>query len=131
MPVYPQSYTVQLSPWQKNEQTDGILYKPLYSLQGGFEEACDAWFNRTSPGTTIYRWSLRNVNGNDWSQLGHSSSVTKIGGSAFWGLISASRTAKSESTTFDSFTSKYTTAIDLELTMEGPPAIFNVGGGYW
>ena len=71
------------------------------------------------------------MNGNDWSQLGHSSSVTKIGGSAFWGLISASRTAKSESTTFDSFTSKYTTAIDLELTMEGPPAIFNVGGGYW
>jgi len=84
MPVYPQTYTVSLSPWQKQEQTDGILYKPQYSLQGGFEESCDACFNCTSPGTTRYNWSLKNINGNDWSQLGHTISVKKFGGSGWF-----------------------------------------------
>lgn len=131
MPVYPQSYTVQLSPWEKREQTENVIHKPLYSLQGGFEESCDAWFNRTNPGTTRYTWSLNNVKGNDWSSLGHSSSVTKVGGSAYWGLFSAQHTSTSESTVYNSFTSKYTTSIKLELTMEGSPLIFNIGAGYW
>jgi hypothetical protein len=115
MPIYPQSYTVSLNPFQHvPEPTDSILYKPQYTLQGGFEESCDAWFNRTSPGTTRYNWSFKNVNGNDWSQLGHTTSVKKFGGSGWLGLISASRSASKEVTTWNNFTSKYNTAITLK-----------------
>ena len=46
-------------------------------------------------------------------------------------LISASRSASKEVTTWNNFTSKYTTAISLELTMEGVPLVFNIDAGYW
>lgn len=131
MPVYPQSYTVQINPWSKQEQTDGVTWSPLYSLQGGFEESCDAWFNGTTPGTTRYSWNLKNVKGDDWNSLGHTSTVKNIGGSGWYGLISAQRSGSSETTVFNNFTSKYTTAISLELTMQGSPLVFNIGAGYW
>ncbi|CZR62182.1 uncharacterized protein PAC_12079 [Phialocephala subalpina] len=130
MPVYPGVYNVILSPWAPHTQTDGILYKPLYSLTGGFQEACDAWFNGTSGGTTTYQWSMKNVNGKDWSSFGHSTTVSQIGGSIF-SLISANKGGSSDTTVFNGWSSKFTEQISLELTMKGAPLVFNVGTGYW
>jgi hypothetical protein len=49
MPVYGNAgtYNVQINPFAQHQQTDGIIYKPLYSLLGGFEEVCDSWINYT------------------------------------------------------------------------------------
>jgi hypothetical protein len=97
MPVYGNAgtYNVQINPFAQHQQSDGIIYKPLYSLQGHFEETCDAWINYTvcplrlqihiyslilthsqGPVNTRYDWIMQNVNGHDWSSLGHSTSVT-------------------------------------------------------
>jgi hypothetical protein len=132
MPVYPSTFNVQLSPWgPAPELYEGILYKPSYSLTGGFEEAADAWLRPTSPANFKYNWSLSSVQKNDWSTLGHSKTVTQIGGSAWWGLITARRTKTTEVTVFNSYSTKFTTAISLELTMQGAPLVFNIGAGYW
>ena len=75
MPVYggAGTYNVKISPFQANQQTDGLIYKPAYSLTGGFEEVCDSWINYTGPVNTVYNWNLNNVNGRDWTSLGVSS----------------------------------------------------------
>jgi hypothetical protein len=130
MPVYPNSYTVILNPWAQHEQTDGILYKSLYSLGGGFEESCDSWFNGTSGGTTTYDWTMKNVKGHDWSSLGHTTSVTQVGGS-FFSLLSASHSSTTDTTQFNSWTTKFSTQVTMELTMKGAPLVFNIGAGYW
>ncbi|EPE31455.1 hypothetical protein GLAREA_12758 [Glarea lozoyensis ATCC 20868] len=70
------TYNVKISPFQANQITDGLIYKPAYSLSGGFEEVCDAWINYTGPVNTVYNWNMNNVNGKDWSSLGHTTSVS-------------------------------------------------------
>jgi hypothetical protein len=125
MPVYPGAYNVVLSPWAAHTQTDGILYKPLYSLNGGFEESCDAWFNGTSGGTTKYDWNMKNANGHDWSSLGHATSVTNIGGSIFR-LIGANHGSTNDTTIFNSWSQQFSQQVTLELTMKGSPLVFNI-----
>ncbi|KAF8857878.1 hypothetical protein BDZ45DRAFT_802911 [Acephala macrosclerotiorum] len=103
---------ILLSAVQQATDTDGILYKPLYSLTGGFQEACDAWFNGTPGGATTYQWRMKNANGKDWSSLGHSTTVNQVGESIF-SLIGANKGG------------------DLELTVKEAPLVFNVWAGYW
>ncbi|RDL35699.1 Uncharacterized protein BP5553_06311 [Venustampulla echinocandica] len=157
MPVYGAggTYNVRINPFQENQLTDGIIYKPQYSLQGGYEESCDAWINYTGSANTVYNWNMVNVNGHDWSSLGHSTSVTNkcimpagvrrpkfclrgaanhtarvVGANYFFGLISANKAGSTDTTVFNSWTDKFSTAVSLKLTMKGI-GVFNIGAGYW
>jgi len=58
-------------------------------------------FNGTSGGTTKYDGNMKNVNDHDWSSLGHTTSVTNIGGSIF-GLIGANHGSTDDTTIFNS-----------------------------
>ena len=131
MPAFGGSYVTQLKPFQKNEITDpaGLCYKPLYSLNGGFEEACDSWINGTG-NPFSYTWSMKNVNSRDWSSLGHSTSVSSGGGS-FFGILSAYKSSTKKETQFNSWTSTFSESVSLKLTMKGAPLIFNVQAGGW
>lgn len=130
MPVYTNPYLVTVSPWAQRELSDGILYKPSYTLGNAFEESCDAWFNDTSSACTTYRWNMKKVNGHDWSDLEHSSSVTSLGGSAFC-LLSASKSTSTEETVFNGWSQGFGESVSLELSMKGSPLVFNLGAGYW
>ncbi|KAH7312843.1 hypothetical protein BKA65DRAFT_467072 [Rhexocercosporidium sp. MPI-PUGE-AT-0058] len=130
MPVYPSPYSVALSPWAQHELSDGILYKPSYTLGNAFEESCDAWFNNTSTARSKYTFSMKSVNGHDWSSLGHTTSMTKFGGSAFC-LLSASKTATTDTTVFDSWSKGFSENVSLEISMKGTPLVFSIGAGYW
>ncbi|KAL2060853.1 hypothetical protein VTL71DRAFT_8905 [Oculimacula yallundae] len=130
MPVYPSPYTVALTPWSQNELSDGILYKPSYTLGNAFDESLDTWFNDTSSARTKYTWNMKSVNGRDWSSLGHTTSVTKLGGSAF-SLLSAKRTSTSDTTVFESWSRGFSESVSLELSMKGAPLVFNIGAGFW
>ncbi|KAH8590606.1 hypothetical protein B0O99DRAFT_691392 [Bisporella sp. PMI_857] len=130
MPVYGGSYNVQFKPFAKHEITEGLHYKPLYSLGGGFEEVCDTWINGTSSGQFSFSWNMKNVNGRDWSSLGHSTSV-KSGGGGFFSILSAKHSSTKEETQFNSWTSKFSENVSLRLTMKGPPVLFNIQAGGW
>ncbi|KAH6717369.1 hypothetical protein BKA61DRAFT_547217 [Leptodontidium sp. MPI-SDFR-AT-0119] len=130
MPVYPSPYSVALSPWSQHELSDGILYKPSYTLGNAFEESCDAWFNNTSTARSKYTWSMKSVNGHDWSSLGHTTSMTKFGGSAFC-LLSASKTTTTDTTVFNSWSKGFSENVSLEISMKGAPLVFSIGAGYW
>ena len=121
---------MSINPWATHEQVDGTLYKPLYSLTGGFEETCDAWFNGTSSQTTKFNWDMKDVDGHNWSALGHTNRVTSAGGSIF-ALISANYGGNTKTTTYDNWSETFGQQISLELTMKGAPVVFNVGAGYW
>ncbi|KAG9246859.1 hypothetical protein BJ878DRAFT_532959 [Calycina marina] len=131
MPAYGGNYNVQINPFESHEITDqsGLCYKPLYSLTGGFEEAVDSWINGTG-GQFSYTWSMKNVNGRDWSSLGHSTSVSQYGGGLF-SILSARKGSSTEETQFDSWTSKFSESVSMTLTMEGGPLIFNIQSGSW
>ncbi|CZT01099.1 hypothetical protein WAI453_009523 [Rhynchosporium graminicola] len=130
MPVYTNPYSVSISPWYQNELSDGIIYKPSYTLGNSFEESCDAWFNNTSAARTKFSWNMNSVNGHDWSSLGHTKGVTKFGGSYF-ALLSAKKTGTSEETVFNSWSSGFSESISLELSMKGAPLVFTIGSGLW
>jgi hypothetical protein len=132
MPVYGAAgtYNVHISPFQSNQITDGLIWKPAYSLAGGFEEVCDTWINYTGPANTFYNWNMVNVNGEDWSSLGHSTTVSDIGGNAFWGLISASSSSSTTTTVFNSWSQDFSTTVSLKLNMKGIE-VFNVNAGFW
>ncbi|KAG4429228.1 hypothetical protein IFR05_015289 [Cadophora sp. M221] len=130
MPVYPSPYSVALSPWSQHELSDGILYKPSYTLGNAFEESCDAWFNNTSTARSKYTWNMKSVNGHDWSSLGHTTSMTKFGGSAFC-LLSASKTTTTDTTVFNSWSKGFSENVSLEISMKGAPLVFSIGAGYW
>src|SRR4051794_4519312 len=105
MPVYPNQYNVQFSPFNAPQLgvADGITYKPQYIVQGSFQNICDAWFNGTgsSGKDTSISWNLTSYSSSDWTKLGHSSSVKQIGGS-WYSILSAKASASSSETTFDS-----------------------------
>jgi len=131
MPAFGGSYNVQLSPFASHEITDpaGLCYKPLYSLSGGFEEAVDSWINGTA-GQFTYSWSMKNVNSRDWSSLGHSTSTSQYGG-GFFSILSARKGSSKTETQFNSWNSKFSESVSLQLTMKGGPLIFPIQAGAW
>lgn len=130
MPVYASPYIVSISPWYQRELSDGILYKPQYSLGNSFEESCDAWFNDVSTTRTHYKWTYKSVDGHNWSDLGHDFSSSKIGGSAFC-LLSKQNSAATETTVFNSWSNSFSDYVSIDLSMKGAPLAFSVGAGYW
>lgn len=129
MPSYGGNYNVQFKPFAQHDLTDGIRYSPLYSLSGGFEEACDAWINGTQKPFS-YTWSMKNTNSRDWTALGHSTSNLQVGGSLF-SILSASHGSSSVTDTFNQWTTSFSTDISLTLTMNGAPLVFPVNSGPW
>lgn len=129
MPWYGGNYNVQFKPFAQHEITDGLRYRPLYSLTGGYEEVIDSFINGTGAPFS-WNWSMKNVNGRDWSDLGHSTSVSQAGGSLF-SILSAKKSSTTETTTYNSFTSSFSSTISMTLTMKGGPVQFNVAPGAW
>lgn len=129
MPDYGGTYNVQFTPFAPHTITDGLCYKPLYTLTGGFSETCDSWINGTG-GTFSYTWSLKTSNFQDWSSLGHSTSVSQVGGSLF-SILSATHSGTNVETQFNEWTSTSVNSISLQLTMNGAPTVFSIATGEW
>ncbi|KAF2271100.1 hypothetical protein CC78DRAFT_506634 [Lojkania enalia] len=130
MPVYPSSpnYAVSIKPFVKNEINDFVAYRPAYTL-GGYENTCDAYFQGTA-GITTLQWSLKNVDGHDWSSLGYTKRVTKYGG-GFWSILGASKTGTSEVTEFNSWSGDWQQDVKITFSMKGAPTLVPINAGFW
>lgn len=75
--VYPasSSYSVKIAPFQKNEITDFVAYKPAYTL-ASYEDTCDAYFKGTA-GQTKVTYDFKQTDGHDWSTLGYTQKVQR------------------------------------------------------
>jgi len=101
-------------------------------VDGAFQNVCDEWFNGTGGqgATTTWNFDMTQYSSSDWSSLGYSETVSSVGGSAFW-FLSGSTTSSTKLTQFNSYTTEFTTNVDITITMKGQPTVFNVNAGYW
>ncbi|KAH8595520.1 hypothetical protein B0O99DRAFT_671946 [Bisporella sp. PMI_857] len=134
MPVFPGQYNVKFDPFNAPQLglADGTTWRPAYSIGGSFQNVCDAWYNGTGGSglTTTVSWTMTDYKYNDWSYLGHSTSV-KQGSTGFFSFLSAKASSSSTETSFTEYTSAFNSKVTITLTMKGTPVIFNVNGGFW
>lgn len=128
--VYPaaSNYAVNIKPFQKNEITDFVSYKPAYTLSQ-YENICDAYFTGTN-GLTSLQYNFKNVDGHDWSSLGYQQKVIK-GSGGFFGIIGAKASKESEVTHFDSWSNTFSQEVKITVTMKGAPAVVPINAGFW
>lgn len=73
---------------------------------------------------------MNEFSSSDWTKLGHSSSVVQ-GATSLFSFLGARASASVAESSFEQYTTAFSSKVTLTLTMKGTPVIFNVNGGYW
>lgn len=113
----------------ENIDPSNLIYKPLYAILG-YESACDRWIRKETGDNTIFTSKLSQFTHNDWTELGHSRTVSQQSNS-FWIFFSKFSSSTHERTTLNFSGSDWRSETEITLAAEGAVQNFTVNAGIW